>query len=101
MLGGIPLQGLTVIEKDVSLAGNDGTCPLSRSDSSFTSCIVSPTDSLPHHHHPRFKRNSQAGQLRSRIVLVTAMGVRYELEASNADERDSWASFFRVASKLV
>ncbi len=94
MLGGIPLKNLTVIEKDVNLEEND-SCPLPRSE--FASCIVSTTNSLPH--APR--KTSLAGHHRNRIVLVTAMGVRYELEASSPDERDSWASYIRVASKLV
>ena len=93
MLGGIPLRDITVIEKDVNLGEN---CPLPRS-SELPSCIVSTTDSFP----PTLRQTSLAGHHRNRIVLVTAMGVRYELEASNPDERDSWASYIRVASKLV
>lgn len=37
----------------------------------------------------------------NRILLTTAVGVKYVLEAATAEERDSWLSEIKIASKLV
>ena len=88
-MGGIPLKDLTVIDKDVESG------PGSYDKSTNTSCVGSrTTNSLPY-------RKNSTNQMRNRIVLLTATGVRYELEASNADDRDSWSSQIKVAAKLL
>ena len=35
------------------------------------------------------------------ILLTTATGVKYELEAASAEDRDSWVSEIKIASKLI
>ena len=92
VLGGIPLKDLTVIEKDINKPGV--TCTLKHSQS-MPSCLFSGTSTLP-----QVQTFTTPPQIRNRLVLVTASGKRYELEACDSNERDSWASCIRVASKL-
>ena len=44
-------------------------------------------------HRPKLKVN--------RILLMTATGVRYTLEAASSDDRDSWVSELSIASKII
>ena len=37
----------------------------------------------------------------NRFLLITANGVRYELQAANADEREAWLSQLKIAAKLA
>ena len=99
ILGGIPLKDITVVEKDVN--PNEVT-PTSSSSSipQVTSCFVSNTKSLPHPTQKSKSRNTAGGYMKSRLVLLTATGYRYELEAIDSCERDSWIAQIRMASKL-
>ena len=56
--------------------------------------VISTANTLP------CKHNNKGEQVKSRLLLVTPTGVRHELEASNSEDRDSWASHIRATSKL-
>jgi len=90
VLGEIPLKDLTVIEKDVEQ--RDSSLPEKNGTPTIQSCVVNSTNS-----HPYYATMS----MRSRIVLLTATGIRYELEANNRAERDSWAGFIRMATQSL
>ena len=95
VLGEIPLKDLTVIEKDIDKDSQKKGVESCAVPSHLPSCLISPTHSLP-----RPQLSSPAQRIRNRLVLLTATGSRYELEASDPSERDAWASYIRVASKL-
>ena len=85
-LGTIPLKNLTVTALDDSpmLPPNsvNDTLP------GRTGCVSVKT------------RKSSVPRV-NRILLITANGVRYELQAVNPDDREMWISQLKIASKLL
>ena len=80
---------LTVIDKDVDK--NDSFTGSPRNGASVKSCVISSTNSLPYN-----ASNSKTTK-KYRLVLLTAVGVRYELEANNMEDRESWVQYIRAA----
>ena len=76
-LGGIPLEGLSIMEQDNEKDDKD----------------INQSTRRSFHKHSRTKAN--------RIVLITPSGGRYCLEAIDAEERDLWVSQLRIASQLL
>ena len=77
-LGGIPLEGLTIMELDNEIE-QDHSKPTNKS------------------FHRRRAHTIKA----NRMLLITPTGVRFVLEAADAEERDSWLSQLKITSQLL
>ena len=104
-LGTIPLRDLTVLELDneddgsspsnFSPAAADGSerRPASKSVSSSSTSSATSTS--------RKRSKTVKAAKVNRIALITSSGVRYVLQASSPEDRDTWVSQLKIASRLI
>ena len=90
-LGSIPLKDLTVTSLDDTGSPTQLTTPTSGADTLPVGSGCIPVKSRQRTNKPKVNR----------FLLITANGMRYELQAANADEREAWLSQLKIAAKLA